>query len=236
MSESRQYVLIGGSHGIGAGVIDHLVQQGHGVMAFSRTVGELAGKAGVEHRVFDVLNQELSREQLPAAIDGLVYCPGSINLKSFRSLKPETFRDDFELNVVGAIKCLQAALPALKKSGNASVVLYSSVAAKQGMFAHSSVAASKGALEGLTRTLAAEWAPQVRVNCLAPALTDTPLAERFFGTEEKAAAMAEKYPLKRTGTIADLASASCFLLSEQSSWVTGQVIGIDGGMGSLFTG
>ena len=236
MSDAKNFVMIGGSHGIGYGIVERLAAEGHHVHVFSRTSESLAGHAGVVHRELDVLEGELTREQMPEAIDGFVYCPGSIRLKSFRSMKPDDFREDFEINVVSAVKCLQAALPGLKSAGHSSVVLFSSVAAGTGMFAHASVAASKGALEGLTRTLAAELSPQVRVNCLAPALTDTPLASRFFASEEKAAAMAEKYPLKRTGTIEDLAEVSCFLLSEKSSWITGQVIGVDGGMGSVFSG
>ena len=159
---------------------------------------------------------------------GLVYCPGSLTLGGFNRLKPDAFRQDFEINVVGAIKALQGSLPALNASDSASVVLFSTVAVGQGMFAHATIAASKGAVEALARTLAAELAPKIRVNCVAPALTQTPLTQRFFATEDKAAAMAEKYPLARTGNAEDMASAVCFLLSPRSSWITGQVLGVDG--------
>ena len=161
------------------------------------------------------------------------YCPGSINLRSFRSLKPEVFREDFELNVMGAIKVLHASLAGLKKHGSSSVLLFSTVAVKQGMNAHASIAASKGAIEGLTRTLAAEFAAHSRVNCLAPALTDTPLTEKFFADPEKAKSLGEKYPLGRTGTVDDLATAGAFLLGGESSWITGQVWGVDGGMSNV---
>ena len=140
------------------------------------------------------------------------------------------------MNVVGSVRFLQACYGPLKKRQDTppgSVVLFSTVAVGKGMPMHASVAASKGAVEGVARTLAAEWAPQVRVNCLAPALTETPLSANFFSTDEKRAAMAAKYPLGRTGVPADLASMAKFLLDPANSWVTGQVIGIDGGMSTL---
>ena len=140
--------------------------------------------------------------------------------------------------MLGAVKFLQACLPGLKKGAGSqpsSVVLFSTVAVGQGMPMHASIAAAKGAVEGLTRTLGAEWAPQIRVNCVAPALTETPLAERFFANDEKREAMAVRYPLKRTGMPSDLAQAACFLLQPSNSWITGQVLGVDGGMSTLRT-
>lgn len=230
---TKNYVVVGGSSGIGLGIVKQLASRGDQVVVYSRTIGGLEGVANVTHVVADVTHGDFDGSDLPESIDGLVYCPGSLNLKSFKSLKPEVFREDFEVNVVGAVKVIQAALPALKKSGNSSVVLFSTVAVGQGMFAHASIAASKGAVEGLTRTLAAELSPATRVNCVAPALTDTPLTKRFFSSEEKIAAMGEKYPLQRTGTIDDFVGVTDFLLGESSGWVTGQVIGVDGGMSTL---
>jgi NAD(P)-dependent dehydrogenase (short-subunit alcohol dehydrogenase family) len=163
----------------------------------------------------------------------LAYCPGSLNLRPFRSLKAEVFRQDFELHVVGAVRVLQAALPALTEGTPSSVLLFSTVAVGQGMNAHASIAAAKGAVEGLIRTLAAEWAPKIRVNSIAPALTETSLTERFFADPEKAKTFGEKYPLARTGTVDDLASAGHFLLTPASSWITGQVIGVDGGLSTV---
>ena len=229
----KNFVIVGGSHGIGFNLVQRLSAAGHGVTVLSRTNEQLAGLAGVTHAAVDVTTDEISADHLPDSIDGLAYCPGSINLRSFRSLKPELFREDFELNVVGAVKCLQAALGGLKKANSSSVLMFSTVAVGQGMTMHASVAAAKGAIEGLTRSLAAELAPKVRVNCIAPALTDTPLAERFFSSEEKAAALADKYPLKRTGTVDDVGSLGAFLLSDHSPWITGQVIGVDGGMSAV---
>ena len=229
----KNFVVVGGSHGIGLGLVQRLLTAGASVTVLSREAGQLAELDGMNHVAVDVTTDEINGEMFPDTIDGLAYCPGSINLRSFRSLKPEMFRDDFELNVVGAIKCLQAALPGLKKADASSVLMFSTVAAGQGMSMHASVAAAKGAIEGLTRSLAAELAPKIRVNCIAPALTDTPLAERFFANEEKAASMGQMYPLKRTGTVDDIASLGSFLLSDQAAWITGQVIGVDGGLSTI---
>jgi 3-oxoacyl-[acyl-carrier protein] reductase len=230
---SGNYVVVGGSKGIGFGLVQRLLAHGHAVTVLSRTADTLSGVAGVTHHPFDVTTDEVTEWMLPDTIHGLAYCPGSINLRSFRSLKPEIFRSDFELNVIGAIRILQAALPALKNAKPASVLLFSTVAVGQGMFAHASIAASKGAIEGLTRTLAAELAPEIRVNCLAPALTSTNMTERFFTDPEKAKALGDKVPIGRTGTVDDIASMGHFLLGPNSTWITGQVIGIDGGMSSV---
>lgn len=227
---NKSFVVVGGSKGIGLEITKTLSERGHQVLVLSRTADSIGGLSGVTHQTFDVTTDEVEKTWLPESIDGLVYCPGSINLRSFRALKPEVYREDFELNVVGAIKVLQSALPGLKKNGASSVLLFSTVAVALGMHAHASIAASKGAIEGLTRTLAAEFAPHTRVNCLAPALTDTPLTEKFFADPEKAKSMGEMYPMGRTGTANDLAAASIFLLDGESSWVTGQVWGVDGGM------
>lgn len=225
--------MVGGSHGIGLGIVGRLAGAGNNVTVLSRTPGGLELGQNVSHTQLDILADEIPTDALPDPIDGMAYCPGSINLRSFRGLKPEDFRADFEINVMGAVKALQAALPGLKAADSASVLLFSTVAVGQGMSMHSSVAASKGAIEGLMRSLAAELAPKIRVNCIAPALTDTPLAERFFGNPEKAASLNEMYPLKRTGTVDDIAAIGEFLLSDKSGWMTGQVIGVDGGMSAL---
>ena len=228
----KNFVVIGGSKGMGLEIVKRLVNEGHQLTVLSRSEGALAELTNVNHIAWDATSED-AVEGLPDEIHGLVYCPGSLNLRSFKTLKPATFREDFEVNVVGAIKAIQASLRGFKSAGNASIVLFSTVAAAQGMFAHASIAASKGAIEGLIRTLAAEMSPAVRVNGIAPALTDTPLTERFFSNEEKAAAMAEKYPLGRTGTVSDMAAAACFLLSDESSWITGQILGVDGGMAAV---
>ena len=228
---TKNYVVVGGSKGIGHGIVRRLLNDGHHVTVLSRTWDHQA--LDVNHIIFDVALDDLNSDQLPGEIHGLVYCPGSINLKPFRALSPDAFRQDFELNVVGAIRVVQAGLNAVKASGSGSIVMFSTVAVGQGMPAHASIAASKGAIEALTRTLAAEFSPDVRVNCIAPALTNTPLTARFFSDEARAAALGEKYPLARTGTVDDIAAAACFLLSPDSSWMTGQILAIDGGLSSV---
>lgn len=230
---SKQFVVVGGSKGMGLGIVKLLVADGHTVTVLSRTADQLDGLEGVKHIELDVTRGEITKDMLPETINGLAYCPGSINLRSFRALKAETYREDFELNVVGAVKVISAGLKALKAVESSSILLFSTVAVAQGMPMHASIAASKGAIEGLARTLAAELAPQVRVNCVAPALTDTPLTERFFSDPDKAAAIGAKYPLGRTGTVDDLAAMGHFLLTDRSSWMTGQVLGVDGGMSAV---
>ncbi|MCB0643299.1 MAG: SDR family oxidoreductase, partial [Phaeodactylibacter sp.] len=143
------------------------------------------------------------------------------------------FQQDFEINVLGAVKVLKAARKALVKAGNASVVLYSTVAVGQGMPFHASVAASKGAVEGLARSLAAEWAPKVRVNCIAPSLTDTPLAAGLLSNAAKREASDKRHPLRRVGQPEDIAAMTTFLLSDKGNWISGQVLGVDGGMATL---
>ncbi|QDV23251.1 SDR family NAD(P)-dependent oxidoreductase [Aureliella helgolandensis] len=229
----KTYVIVGGSHGIGWGLVKRLVSSGAAVTIISRTIGELSSLPGINHLPLDVTQAEIDSDQLPACIDGLVYCPGSMNFASIRALKPQSLADDFELNVVGAVKSLQASLPAMKAAGTSSMILFSSVAAGQGLPLHAAVAASKGAVEGLTRSLAAELAPEIRVNCIAPSLTDTPLAERLLSNEQKRGAMAERHPLKRIGTVDDVAAVAEFLLSDNAAWITGQVMNVDGGMSTV---
>lgn len=229
----KSYLIVGGSSGIGLELVKKLSADGNQILVISRNGGGLDGLAGVTHLPKNITGDELLESELPASLDGVVYCPGSINLKPFRSLKPEAFLEDFQINVLGAVKVLQAAQKALKAAENPSVVLFSTVAVGQGMPFHASIAAAKGAVEGLTRSLAAEWAPSIRVNCIAPSLTDTPLAARLLASDEKKEAAGARHPLKRVGTASEVAALAHFLLSENSRWMTGQVIGLDGGMSSL---
>ncbi|TWT54019.1 2-(S)-hydroxypropyl-CoM dehydrogenase [Rubripirellula amarantea] len=226
------YVVVGGSRGIGLGIVKRLVVRGASVTVLSRTSDEL-NFDGVRHVPFDVLNDGVPQDAMPATIDGLAYCPGSINLGPLRGVKADVMLADYQLNVIGAVKCVQAAMAGMKAAQRSSVVMFSTVAVQQGLPMHSVVAASKGALEGLTRTWAAELAPHSRVNCIAPSLTDTPLAERLLSSDEKREAMGKRHPLGRVGTIDDIAAMAEFLLTDASSWVTGQVFGVDGGMSSL---
>ena len=228
----KSYLLVGGSKGIGMALAQILLQQGHSVHMVSRS-NEQVDLSVVHHIKGDILGIEEVDLNLPDKLDGLVYLPGSINLRPFRSLKISDFQRDWEINVVGAIKSIKIAEKKLKKSEIASVVLFSTVAVQQGMAFHASVAASKGAIEGLTRSLAAEYAPKIRFNCIAPSLTDTPLAARILSNEDKRLAADKRHPLRRIGQPEDIAQMAAFLLSKESSWVTGQIIGVDGGLSSI---
>jgi len=190
----------------------------------------------VHHHPCDFSTADVDLSDLPEIIHGAVYCPGSINLRSFKSLKLNDFVADMQVNLMGAIQFLQKCYPGLNGDSEGhpkSVVLFSTVAVGQGLPMHASIAAAKGAVEGLMRSLAAEWAPKVRVNCLAPALTETPLAAKFFATDSAREAMNARYPLGRTGRADDLAAMAEFLLSPAASWITGQTIGVDGGLSTL---
>ena len=227
----KHFVIAGGSHGIGVEIVKQLLDQGHKVTCVSRTEPELQ-----HSQLHFIAHDFLSGQEIPeitGAVDGVAYCPGSINLKMFRSLKPEEFLQDYEINVMGAIRLLQRLLAGLKQAPTASVVFFSTVAVQQGMSFHSSIAAAKGAVEGLTRSLAAEWAPAIRVNAIAPSLVETPLSARLLSSPEKAEASAKRHPLARIGKPEDIASMAVFLLNENSTWITGQVIGIDGGMSAI---
>ncbi len=229
---SSNLVIIGASHGIGLEVAQQHLDAGGSVYAFSRTRGELPEDPRVHFCVLDVVNGSLDPSLLPDSIDGFTYCPGSIDLGPLRGATPEKLREHFALNVVGAVQCMQAAAAGLKRAKGSSV-FFSTVAVAQGMPMHTTVAACKGAIEALTRTWAAELSPDVRVNCVAPALTDTPLASRLLSNDARRQAMADMYPLKRFGQPSDIASAVSFLLSDRSSWITGQVIPVDGGLSTL---
>lgn len=228
----KQFVVIGGNSGIGKALVEQLLNENNAVVSITKS-GVDFSHPNLVAIAADVLSTDLSAIAWPEIIDGLVYCPGSINLKPFNRIKPEDFVAEFELNVVGAVKTIQACLPNLKKSSSASIVLFSTVAANLGMPFHSSIASAKGAIEGLAKSLAAEFAPIIRVNVIAPSLTDTPLAEKLLSTDEKRKAGAERHPLKKVGTPADQAAMAAFLLSEKAGFITGQIIGIDGGMSAV---
>jgi len=227
----KNILLIGGSYGIGL-ALTNLLKEEHYLFVASRSNEQLQG-ANITHLTFDALNDTIDTSKLPAVIDGLVYLPGSINLRPFKGIKPEVFQEDLNINFISMVKVLQTVLPQLTASEQSSVVLFSSVAAQKGMPFHTSVAAAKGAVEGFAKALAAEYAPKMRVNVIAPSLTDTPLADKFLNNELKKEKSAERHPLKRVGTPEDIAQMAAFLLSDKSSWITGQVFGVDGGMGNL---
>ena len=240
---SRKILIYGGTGGIGSEIGRLLQSQGNEVFLVGRDedkandlvamdkVHFISGNVTSEG-VFDRVTEEVGPE-----LNGLVYAVGSINLGSLRRLGADDFARDFQLNAMGAALAVKAALTPMKKGGEGgSIVLFTSVAAIQGFSMHASVSMAKGAVSGLTLALAAELAPRIRVNAIAPSLTRTPLAEQLLSNEEAAEALAAQHPLKRLGLPEDIARLAVFLLSPESGWMSGQIISADGGRSSLQTG
>lgn len=225
----QNFLIIGGSSGIGNAVVNQLVAH-HNVWTTYHNHPTTHDKA----KFFEYhVDKDLDTTSLPEELHGVVYCPGAIVLKPFNRINEDQFLQDYQLQVIGAIKTLQQILPKLKAADQASVVFFSTVAVQTGFPFHSLVSASKGAIEGLTRALAAELAPKIRVNCIAPSLTDTPLAASILNTADKIEANAQRHPLKRIGQATDIANAVCFLLEQKTAWMTGQILKVDGGISSL---
>jgi 3-oxoacyl-[acyl-carrier protein] reductase len=230
--KDKNILIVGASSGIGHALAQLLLHEQARLYTASRNPPMLDGS--FQHIPLDVLDLPETLDALPDELHGLVYCPGSILLKPFAALGPESFREELELNVLGAVQLLQLCFKRLRKAEGASVVLFSSVAARQGMNYHTAVGLTKGALEGFGIALAAEWSRlQIRVNLIAPSLTDTPLAARLLNSDDKRKASDLRHPLGRTGKPEDIAQAALYLLSDNSSWMTGQIMHIDGGMSSL---
>ena len=237
---ARRVLIYGGSGGIGSATARLLHQRGHELHLVGRDkekLSALSAELGAGFTAGDVKDGELFARAAGDAgtpLDGLVYAVGSINLRSLQRLTEADFLHDFRINALGAALAVQSALPSLKKSPEgASVVLFSSVAVRQGFTFHASVGMAKGAVEGLTVSLAAELAPKVRVNAVAPSLTRTPLAQSILSNDQVAEAIAALHPLPRLGTPEDMAALTAFLLSPEASWITGQVLGVDGGRSTL---
>jgi len=234
--EGKNILVVGGSSGIGLSLVKLLKDHQANVYVITRSE-PVDMPVGVFHLQADVTEDLTAIAPfLPEQLHGLVYSAGSINLKPFGRLTENDFLHDYRVNVLGAVRIVQYALKQLKNAAGASVVLISSVAAKTGMPYHASIAAAKGAVEGLALSLAAELAfQQIRVNVVAPSLTDTRLAQNLLSSPEKREASAKRHPLGKYGQPEDVSNAIAFLLSNESNWITGQVIGIDGGMGNLKT-
>lgn len=230
--DMKNFLIVGGSSGVGNQIVRLLSLEGYRVWATyykSQPDESLNGVSWLQWSAADPFDASV----LPETLHGLAYCVGAIPLKPFQSTTDRDFLDDYTLQVVGATRVLHAVLPRLKAADQASVVLFSTVAVQTGFPYHSVVSASKGAIEGLTRALAAEWAPRIRVNAIAPSLTDTPLASRLLAGDEKRKAAADRHPLRRVGTALDQAQAAVFLLTDSSAWMTGQVLHVDGGMSNI---
>lgn len=226
----QNYLIVGASSGIGFQIAQNLIEKGNRVIALGRTK---PGWSDVNSTYYfiDIAATELAFPDIKEPIHGLIYCPGTINLRPFKALKPEDYWNDFNINALGATKIIKQYLPNLIAAGQSSIVLFSTVAMQTGMAFHASIAMAKGAVEGLTRSLAAELAPKIRVNAVAPSLTATPLADKLINADAKLKSAEERHPLKRIGSVQDIARAVEFLLA--SPWVTGQIIQVDGGMNAL---
>jgi NAD(P)-dependent dehydrogenase (short-subunit alcohol dehydrogenase family) len=238
-----KHIIIGGTHGIGAAVARRLHSSGNTLHLIARDeelLSALAFELNATFAVADVQDRSALEAAILAAgpaIDGLCYAAGTINLKPMHRLSDAEVIKDFEINALGAFCAVQIALPLLKASQQqtASILFFSTVAVQQGFALHSSVAMAKGAVEGLTRSLAAELAPKIRVNAVAPSLTKTPLAAFITKNEPMAQAVAALHPLQRLGEADDIAAIAALLLSSDAGWITGQVIGVDGGRSTLRT-
>ncbi|RRA97576.1 SDR family NAD(P)-dependent oxidoreductase [Larkinella rosea] len=229
----KNILIVGASSGIGQATARQL--QSEGATLFTAGRRQPDGLQST-HVMWDATQPgEANLSALPPTLHGLVYAPGSIRLAAFGRLTPEHFQEDFTLNVLGAIAILKTVIPALIQSKSASVVMFSTVAAQLGFGLHSSVSVSKSAVEGLTKSLAAEYAPYgIRFNAVAPSLTDTPLAQSVgLVSPNRIEAAGKRHPLGRIGTPIDIAGMVTFLLSDESGWVTGQILGVDGGMSTL---
>jgi NAD(P)-dependent dehydrogenase (short-subunit alcohol dehydrogenase family) len=223
-------LIVGGSSGIGASICKLAFEQGNTITLFGRTKPTHSNYHNFFE--FDVTSEDAFPPEIQE-IGHLIYCPGSIRLKPFHRLTKDDFYHDWNLNFYGAVKVLQHAFPFLKVAKEPSVLLFSSVAAQTGMSFHASIAAAKAAIEGLTLSLAAEWAPTIRVNAIAPSLHQTNLASSLLSSPEKELAAAKRHPLNRIGHPDDLAALALFLISPAASFVSGQILKVDGGLSNL---
>ncbi len=234
-------LIYGGSGGIGSALARRCVEQGNMVHLVGRNehvLNALANELNCSFTVGDVTDESIFKKSTAAAgepLDGLVYSVGTLNLGSLQRLKSDDFLYDFKINCLGAVLAVQAAVKPLKKNGKGSIILFSSVAALQGFPLHSSIGMAKGGINGLTLSLAAELAPKIRVNAIAPSLTRTKLSETILSNEQIADQISSMHALKRLGSPEDIAGLATHLLSDEAGWITGQVFSIDGGRSSLRT-
>lgn len=229
----KTYVLVGGFSSVAQALIKKLERTELRVVVFSQQQNLIHYHSNIEWHQLNVVKEDIPAMYIPEMVNALVYFPGTINLKPFNTLTADDFQSDFEINLLGAVKAIKAFYRPLKKSGNGSIVMFSSVAARLGMPYHASIASSKAAIEGLTRSLAAEFAPHIRVNCIAPSLTDTRMASKLLSNEERRNSIVQRNPMKKIGTPDDLASMVKFLTGDNGSWITGQVISVDGGLSTI---
>ena len=221
-------LIIGGTKGIGKAIVSEIIEE-HEVVCLSRNISDFTHN-NYKHIKFDVLNDEFTEIE---SLDTLIYCPGTINLKPISTLTLDDFRYDFELNVIGAVKAIKKYLNLLKKSENPSILMFSTVATKLGMPYHSSVSVSKSGIDGLVKTLGAELAPKVRINAIAPTITNTDLASKILRNEKVIENMIERHPLKKILSPDEIAKMACYLISKNSSSISGQIFNMDAGIVSF---
>lgn len=228
----RNILVVGGNSGVGKEIVRQLSAAGDLVRVAARRGDAGDALGSVTYQTYDAADPSAILE-LPERLDGLVYCPGTILLKPFHRLSDADFQEDLNVNFLGAVRAIRQALPHLKRAEASSILLFSSIAASTGLPYHASIASAKAALEGLTRSLAAELAPKIRVNCLSLSLTGTPLAAALLGSPEKTQSAQDRHPLKRIGSAEEVAGAARFLLGPSAAFMTGQVLSLDGGLGSV---
>ena len=223
----KKVVIVGGNSGIGLSFVQKFNRK-HQIVCLNRK--GFSEDLNIEQHTFDVLTDEFPVQD---HFDSLIYCPGSINLKPFKNLTDQDFKNDMDINFNGAVKCIKSSLPLLNKNGISSIVLFSTIAVAQGMPFHASIASAKGAVEALAKSLAAEFAPHIRVNVVAISITDTPLASKILGNEKGLENSKNRHPLKKVGHPDDVAAMVDFLISDEAQWITGQIFRIDGGLSSI---
>ncbi len=237
MSE-KKILVFGGSGSIGRALAIKLKEINYSPIILARNEDELKNiseEIKCEFRICDVLNTDRIREiseEFKDNLFGIAYCVGSINLKPLKITKDEDFIDSFKINTLGAINVIKLNQEALAKN-NGSILLYSTIAVKQGFTNHTIISTAKGAIEGLTLSLAAEFAPKIRVNCIAPSLTDAKMTQKIISNDTIKKAIENMHPLPKIGSGEDFSDIGSFLLSEKNSWITGQIFHIDGGRSTL---
>lgn len=224
----KTIIVVGGSKGIGQALVEKLLTYCN-VINISRSIPEISHN-NLTHHNCDVIQDELPEIE---TADGLVYCPGSINLKPISRLSIDDFKNDFEINVLGAVKVIQKYLPVLKNGNKPSILLFSTVAAKLGMPYHASVAVSKSGIEGLVKSLGAELAPTLRINAIAPTVTNTELASKLLRNEKMIENITERHPLKKFLSPEEVADMAAFLLSDSCASISGQIFQMDCGIVSF---
>ena len=235
---SKKIIILGGSGAIGSSIAKELIQKNYAPILISKNKNDIkliAKKLDCQYYVCDVLNTEKltqTIQEIGDEIFGLAYCVGSINLKPFKLAKENNFLESYKINTLGAINAIKAAQESLLKN-NGSILLFSSVAVQQGFINHSIISTAKGAIEGLTLSLAAEFAPKIRVNCIAPSLTDSKMSQNMIKNENIKKAIGAMHPIPKIGEGSDFAELGSYLLSENNKWITGQILHIDGGRSTL---